>query len=49
MKTREETIIELARTLKTLGFDIEAMKLEHCGEMNDPKYVEIELKIVRYN
>jgi hypothetical protein len=45
--TREETIIELARALKALGFDIESMKLKHSGEMDTPQYVEVKLKIIR--
>jgi hypothetical protein len=48
MKTRDQEIIELTQTLKALGYNVEAMKFEHCGGIDDPQHVEVELKIIRF-
>jgi hypothetical protein len=48
MKTRENEIIKLTRGLKALGYDIEAMTLECCGKIDDPQYIEVELKIISF-
>jgi hypothetical protein len=47
MQTREETIVELTRTLKALGYNIKEMKFSHIGEIDAPAFTEIELKITR--
>jgi hypothetical protein len=47
MKTREETIIELTRALKALGYDISKIKIDHCGPIDDPEHIEVALKITR--
>jgi hypothetical protein len=47
MKTREETIVEITRALKALRFNIESMKIKHAGEMDNPQYTEIKLKIIK--
>jgi hypothetical protein len=48
MKTREQEIIELTQALKALGYNIEALKIGYCGEIDNPQHVEIELELIRF-
>jgi hypothetical protein len=49
MKTREQEIIELTQALKALGYDVEKLKLEHSGSINDPGYVRIKITAFKTN
>jgi hypothetical protein len=48
MKTREQEIIELTQALKALGYNIEALKIGYCGEIDNPQHLEIALELIRF-
>jgi hypothetical protein len=47
MKTRDQEIIELTQALKSLGYDVEKLELEHSGSIDDPGFVRIKVTAVK--